>query len=83
MMYSEKTIRRKAKAIGYTVEKGLLRMTVGNAVIRPRQTGYSLINDSLGCYVWGSYNEVFTHIWDLDDVENFLKSEYKDLGLVF
>lgn len=81
--YSERTLRRKAEKIGYSIEKGLLRMTVSNAVWYPRETGYSVIDNELGCYVWGSYNEVFVHIWKLQDVEEFLRDRYNELGLVF
>lgn len=80
-MYSEKTLRRKAKEVGYTLEKGLIR--VRGLIMYPKQTGYSLIDNDLGCYVWGSVDSDFIHLWDIEDVEDFLKSEYQSLGLKF
>ena len=82
MCYSEKTLRRKAKNIGNRIEKGCLRMTIGNAVFNPLQIGYSVYNED-GYMVWGSYDNLFIHLWDLQDVEDYLRERYSELGLQF
>lgn len=35
-----------------------------------------------GFYEWGCYSENFDHLWNLDDVAEFLKGEYETRGLV-
>lgn len=79
---TEKTLRRKAHNIGYSIHKGLKRYMSGNYIVEPKEVGYMVMDDS-GYYVWGSYNKVFTHLWDIHDVTDFLQSEYERLGLKF
>ena len=79
-MYSEKTLRRKARKLGYRVKKGF--MIFGNGSIASRTPGYSVIDLEYNCYVGGNSN-IFYNIWTLEDVEDFLKSEYIANGLVF
>lgn len=82
-MLSEKTIYKKARAIGYSVNKGKVHFLSKEYPVFCDDVGYNVRDDSLGCFVWGCYNEVLDHLWDLEDVENFLKSEYDMLGLKF
>lgn len=75
---SESALRRKAKKLGYTLEKGYVRFTVGGEIFRyangERDTGYMLKDNYTGFYEWGCYNELLTHQWSLQDVEDFLNS---------
>ena len=74
---TEQALRKKARDLGYTLEKGFVRYMSGG-IFRDcngeRMTGYMLKDNYTGFYEWGSYNEVFTNQWDLQDVENFLDS---------
>lgn len=83
--YSEKTLRRKAKNIGYRIEKGLQHITCaeGCPVHWSRTVGYMVMDETTGIYVWGSYDNVFDHQLDLDTIEICLKREYDKLGLDF
>lgn len=84
-MYSEKTLRRKAKAAGYRIEKGFQHYTVSGAIFTniygEHFTGYMVYDMARGEYVWDSFDELFTHRWTLEDVEDFLKGVYKENGL--
>lgn len=81
-MLSERTLRKKARDIGYSIHKGLKRYMSDNYIVEPKELGY-MVMDNSGYYVWGSYNNVFTHLWDIRDVSDFLQSEYERLGLKF
>lgn len=85
--YSLSTIRKKAYAAGYRVEKGFQRYRYNNAVCRDcngvAYTGYEVQDLTTGYYEWGSYDENFTHLWNLEDVEEFLKSVYEKAGLEY
>lgn len=81
MRYSEKTLYKKARAIGYSVHKGKVHFLNGNYPVYSDEIGYNVVNDSVGTLVLGCYNNVLDHLWDLDDVESFLKSKYNDLEL--
>lgn len=83
MSISENKIYKKAHAIGYSVHKGKVHYLGNNYPVYSDEVGYNVVDDSTGVTVWGCYNEVFDHQWTLDDVENFLKNEYDNLGLVF
>ena len=85
MTYTEGTIRRKAYNIGYQVQKGFQHF--GRFVYRDsygdRYTGYMLRDLRTGFYEWGCYDSNFDHLWDLDDVADFLKGEYEARGLAW
>ena len=85
MRYSESTLRRKANNIGYQVEKGYQHFNckVFRNCNGERYTGYRVKDLSTGFYEWGSYNEHFDHLWDLDDVAKFLADEYEARGLTW
>lgn len=79
----EKTLRRKAHKIGYSIVKGLRHYMYNWVVADPREVGFMVRDDRTGFYEWGCYNELYSHLWDIQDVEDFLKSEYERLGLQF
>ena len=80
--YELSTIRRKANDINYSVEKGFVhyRDVVDYDQNGERHSGYMVMDLETGCYVQGCYDKNFDHLWDLDDVINFLKEEYLILG---
>ena len=79
----ERKIYKKARAIGYSVHKGKVHFMSNNYPVYSDEVGYNVVDNSTGFTVWGCYNNLFDHLWDLDDVEDFLKSEYDNLGLTF
>jgi hypothetical protein len=85
MKYSESTIRRKAYSIGYQVTKGCQHF--GRNVLYDlngdRLTGYMVKDLHTGLYEWGCYDSNYDHLWDLDDVAEFLKDEYQARELVW
>ena len=88
-MYSENTIRKKAKDAGYYVTKGFQHY-LGNKnypvwtyANGERVIGYNVEDLSLGCLVWGCYNNVIDHLWSLEDVDIFLREEYTRYGLEY
>ncbi|MDO4206840.1 MAG: hypothetical protein Q4D15_04500 [Lachnospiraceae bacterium] len=85
MKYSENTIRRKAHYIGYQVQKGFqhFHRNVFYDSAGKRHTGYMVKDLKTGFYEWGCYSENFDHLWDLDEVIEFLKGEYEALGLIW
>lgn len=82
---TEKTLRRKAKKIGYSIHKGFQHdMTVyGCPVAYGRDTGYMVTGDSTGEYLWRSYDNFRDYQLDLNIIEKCLKREYDKLGLKF
>lgn len=83
MMYTEKTIYKKANEIGYSVHKGKVHSLNTNYPVFCDDVGYNVVNDSLGVMVWGCYNEVLDHLWSLQDVEDFLIKQYSELSLEY
>ncbi len=85
MKYSESTIRRKAYKIGYQVTKGFqhFRRNVWHNSYGERFTGYMVKDLHTGLCEWGCYDSNFDHLWDLDDVEEFLQGEYEARELVW
>jgi len=81
--YSLSTIRNKAYQINYQVMKGVQHCR--NAVFYDergnRHSGFMVNNLETGCYVRGCYNEFYDFLWDLNDVIEFLKSQYKARNL--
>lgn len=85
-MYAEGTIRRKAYEIGYQVEKGFQHWRgefVYHNSYGDRFSGYMVKNLYTGFYEWGCYDSNFDHLWDLDDVAEFLKGEYEARGMAW
>ena len=85
--YSLATIRRKALNAGYRVEKGFQHYLCNDSVCTDwngeRLTGFNVWDSTINAYVWGCYNDNYDHLWTLQDVENFLKSEYDKVGLEY
>lgn len=78
-MYSESTLRKKAAAAGYSIEKGFQHYHNGTIVTNwngERFTGYNVKNLATGFYEWGCYDNNYDHLWQLEDVEEFLKKIY-------
>ena len=42
-----------------------------------------VIDLQTGFYEWGGYDSNFTFLWDIKDVEDFLKEHYEALGLTW
>lgn len=83
-MMRECTLRRKAKNAGYRISKGFQHQMTGNYPVAPdREVGYNVEDLTIGCLVWGCYNEIRDHLWTLEDVEEFLREVYEDNGLTF
>ena len=80
-MYSERTLRRRADAIGYRLEKGFVHQLVEGYPVWDREVGYNIIDNEYNYMVYGCYNNVFDHLFTLEDVEDFLKTEYVEAGL--
>ena len=85
MKYKENTLRRRAHRIGYHIQKGFIHS--GRYVYRDsygnRYKGYMVMDLHTGFYVWGCCNSNFDFQWNLADVEQFLKDEFKARGLVW
>lgn len=84
-VYSEGTLRKRAYKIGFKIEKGFHHDEDGNLVTREyygRVTGYQVKDLNDGSYVSDSNIEGGSdYCWNLDMVEDFLKSEYENRGL--
>ncbi len=80
-MYNISTLREKAKEAGYSIEKGFQHYTVSGGIVTnmlgERFTGYMVKDLATNEYEWGSYDEYYTHLWQLKDVEEFLKNIYE------
>ncbi len=83
MKYSEGTIYKKARDVGYLVNKGKAHYMSREYPVYSNDVGYNVIDSQTGFTVWGCYNEVFDHLWSLEDVENFLKEQYDSLGMKY
>ena len=84
-MYTEKTLRKRAKEIGLRIEKGYEKTNEEKPVVQvdvngKKVVGYTLY-DSEGNYVADSANDEYLNCWKLSDVEMYLKDEYKAQGL--
>lgn len=82
-MLTESTLRKRAHKIGYHVTKGFTHF--GQHVFYnrygERSSGYMVLDVRSNIYVWGCYNDIFDYLWELVDVESFLKEQYEALGL--
>lgn len=85
MSSRERFLREKAKKAGYKIIKGFVHYLYNNSVYRnpdgKRVVGYSICDMSTGFYVWGCYDNNFDNLWNLCDVENFLRDQYSSAGL--
>ena len=83
MRYNESTLRRKAYKIGYQVVKGFQHFNNGvyHNSKGERFTGYMVRDLITGNYEWDCYDEYFDHLWDLENVADFLEREYAACGL--
>lgn len=87
--YSLSTIRKKAYAAGYRVERGFQHYMRNNAVCRDcdgdAYTGYNVWDLSTNILVWesGCYDSNYDHLATLEDVDEFLKSVYEKAGLKY
>ncbi len=83
--YSETTLRRLAREAGYQINKGFQHWTVGGGIWvnawGEREIGYLVTDLATGFAVWGSYDDIVDHTWQLADVEKFLKKVYESNGL--
>lgn len=68
------------------MNKGFSHYLCGGAVVEyggERMTGYNAVDLSTGLSIWGSFDYVRDHVWQLEDVEEYLKEVYEDAGLKF
>ena len=86
-MYSEQTLRRKAKEIDLYVHKGFQHYHCNGAVVRTYTgktfVGYGITDLRSGFEVCGCYDDLFDHLFSLEDVEQYLRDRYEELGLSF
>ena len=86
-MKSISTLRKRARAVGYSIKQGFQHYTVSGAIFTnwngERFPGYMVLDLATNCYVWGSYDEYYTYLWQLEDVENFLREVYERNGLTW
>lgn len=83
-MYSEQTLRRKSAEAGYRIHKGFQHYHNGAIVTNwngERFTGYDVVDLATEFSVWGCYDQNCDHLWQLEDVEEFLKDVYLKNGL--
>ena len=83
--YSERTLRRRAEAIGLRVEKGYQHyMNVSWGYVKDeymeKVVGYQLFDLEQRIYLWGGYNDVKTHCYSLAELEEVLMEKYEALG---
>ena len=77
--YTERTLREKARKIGLQVKKGPAFDSYG----RTSQVGYMVIDMTSNAYVLGPQSQNSGYEWGLDDVEEYLRNEYKRRGFEF
>ena len=83
-MLSEKTLRRRAYNIGCSIRKGYTRCG-GNISLDcegKKSTGY-MITDLATNGILAGFNSAYYYIWDLAEVENYLRENYEALGLAW
>ena len=81
-MYSETTLRRKAKAIGLVIRKGYCRFNCRNGSIADYVEGYSIIDADTNICIAGA-NDVYCNLLSLEDLEKYLAAAYNDIELTF
>jgi hypothetical protein len=81
----ESYLRKKAKKAGFEIHKGFVHYMHNGCVYTDqcgnRETGYSVTDLSTGFLVWGCYNNFYDNLWSLDDVETFLRNQYREYEL--
>lgn len=86
-MYSEQTLRRKAKEINLYVHKGYRHYIHTGTVIKDDYgkpfVGYGITDLRIGFDVCGSNDNNFDHLLTLEEVEQCLRDRYEELGLSF
>lgn len=82
MQYSERTLRNRARNIGYIVRKGFVRTKAIPSTVVDTVSGYTIYN-SEGTYMIHGYNELYFNLLTLEEVEQFLRKEYEARELVF
>lgn len=82
MKYCEKTIRNKARNIGFIIRKGYVRTMAMPSVVVDTVSGYTIYN-SEGTYMIHGYNELYYNLLTLEEVEQFLREEYEARELAF
>lgn len=86
-MLSLSAIRRRAKNIGFQVEKGFVRFQgeVYYNADGKRETGYMVRELQTGSIVGGFDNMgvCWSYTWDLKDVVDFLKGVYAEPGMAW
>ena len=79
--------QKKALNAGYRIEKGFQHYLRNNAIFTnwngERFTGYNVLDLATNTYVWGCYDCNYDHLWELEDVEDFIKSEYEKYDLEY
>ena len=79
---SEKKIRSIAKEMGYSIRKTGKRYLQTGKLVRDCEgniiPGYTVTDHRLGCFVWGSFNELFCGLWSWEDCERFVLNMAKE-----
>ena len=86
MQYSEKTLRRRARAIGYIIGKGFVKTKSIPSTVVNAESGYTIyatVNNSSATYMVYGHNELFFNLLTLEEVEQFLRQEYEARELAF
>ena len=83
-MYSERTLRKRAKAIGKVIKKGFTRVPGGGIItdnVGERWTGYRVFDLETGKPELRDTDANTEFGWSLEDVETYLRSEYEQRSL--
>jgi hypothetical protein len=81
--HKESTIYKKARNIGYSINKGKVHFLSAEYPVYCDDVGFNVIDNQTGFTIWGCYNNVLDHLWSLEDVETFLKEQYESLGMEY
>ena len=86
MLYTYKTLKRKAQKVGYVIKKGYMRTKAVPSVIAeatPGYTVYGIVDNRKDLYMVYGDSELYFNLLSLEEVEDFLKEAYQLLGLEF
>ncbi len=79
---SERTLRERARRLGFEISKGYQRYLRGGEIVRDSEnrpiTGYNVLYVSLGCLAWDCYDNICDHLMDFHDVVQFLQEADTD-----
>lgn len=81
-MYSENTLKRRARNIGYIVRKGFVRTKAIPSTVVETVSGYTIYNSG-ATYMIAGDSELYYNLLTLEEVEQFLRKEYEARELVF